>query len=229
MFLASRTSISARVYRAWTDKKCKIRCIYPGLDGWTDKTRWCAPHPPIHFVALLCRSLFVVLVLLLQFPRFRFNPSRFNAFNVPLGCLVRVVGCFFPRLETLVSFAPFCGHSSSAFIPVHQWFKNPVRLCYGCYAFVTALLRLEPPKSNGFTELVTLVTAVTPPNRPVGGKEILHILLSGNPDLSGPTAPQDSSSVRNAETESGVILTNPEPSGPIWTVPCSTEIPDRHR
>src|SRR6266850_2041320 len=53
--------------------------------------------------------------------------------------------------------------------------NNPQRFDFENVTPVTPLLRLvlrlEPSKSPGFTELVTPVTAVTPQNRPSGGKE----------------------------------------------------------
>ncbi len=43
VFLARWIPISARVYRPWTDKKCKIVRVYRVVDGWTDKTHLCIP------------------------------------------------------------------------------------------------------------------------------------------------------------------------------------------
>jgi len=83
-FFASRTSISARVYGVWTDKKCKIHCIYRGLDGWTDKTQLCAPTPlssmvllseEDHFVDRLCRSS-LSFILVGRLCRSALYPSR---------------------------------------------------------------------------------------------------------------------------------------------------------
>ena len=128
--------------------------------------------------------------------------------------------------------------------PVSSVVKTPfrlLRLLRLCYASCYALNHQNPTVLPSLLRLLRLLRLQT---APPGGRKILSpslrcvwsswalwplitgraVLLSGNPDLSGPTAPQDSGSVRNAETESGVILTHPDPSGPIRTVPCSTEI-----
>ena len=118
--------------------------------------------------------------------------------------------------------------------PVSSVVKTPfrlLRLLRLCYASCYALNHQNPTVLPSLLRLLRLLRLQT---APPGGRKILSpslrcvwsswalwplitgraVLLSGNPDLSGPTAPQDSSSVRNVETESGLIRTYPDLSGP---------------
>jgi len=160
VFLASRTSISARVYRPWTDKKCKITRLYRVLDGWTDKTHWCAPLSSIvlltkedHFVVPLCRP-----------------PSSFVARLSPPWLRASVVKNPLPpgRLSSAVPASPWPlylrgeKNRTSVCILSYPWLRIRFENVTPVTALLRLVLRLEPSKSPGFAELVTAVTAVTP-------------------------------------------------------------------
>jgi len=68
---------------------------------------------------------------------------------------------------------------------------NLLRLVTSCYGLLRLVLRLEPSKSPGFTELVTLLRLLRP--KPAGGKKeesSRKVAVTTNPSNDSPHLPQ---------------------------------------
>ena len=107
-----------------------------------------------------------------------------------LSLRFRLVTCSFPRLSSpwlCISVVKKSGHPrASVSISVHPWLRLRFENVTSVTPLLRLLLRLELSKSPGFTELVTLVTAVTPKNRSGGGEGN----LAPSARFNGPTVQQ---------------------------------------